>query len=228
MEISKIKAHCNSCKQETNHDVKAEYTNNWQHEDEYNSEQGWITYQVISCCGCDQTKFLMSEQSSYDVEHYTNHNGEHETHFPTKKTYFPENEWREMPKWVHHLYSDEGSLYEIYSELYLALRSNLIRLAGMASRSAIEQILNKTVGEEKSPFDRRLQLLVDNNFIATSELETLKTALDFGNATTHRSWKPKKEDLSIALDIIENLMHRIYVLAENAKTLQPKIPPKNK
>ncbi len=219
-----IKAHCNKCKLETNHFVRAKYDQDW---DLGFTDRAWCKNRIIECCGCEAIRFMKVDLSTYDIEDYYDEDGNYQTRFNEMTTYYPENELREMPKWAGAIKNDEPELHELYSELYAVLRTNLTRLAGMASRATLEQILNKMVGEFGT-FDQRLEKLKTENHVSQSELETLKTAVDLGNAANHRGWKPTTDELNTVLDIIENLMHRIYILTQNAKKVQEKIPPRAK
>jgi hypothetical protein len=54
----------------------------------------------------------------------------------------------------------------------------------------------------------------------------MKSVIDAGHATIHRSFKPDTKEALIALDIAENLIESIYVAEEKAGRL--KVPPRKR
>lgn len=215
------KAHCNNCQHETNHWIRATHHEKGQHEE-------WLiwwsnTFSVLQCCGCDEVRFQRAEQFSEDMDHQQTLSGEWEPYYPVKKSYYPPAKWRHPPRWASALLEKDEALSRIHDEVYTAIQSDSRFLAGAGSRALIERVLSYTVGEEGT-FGARLRLLAQKGFIAGTDVETIETALEAGHASAHRGWIPSREAIETVMNIVENLIERVYILSDSAKSLRPKIP----
>jgi hypothetical protein len=52
----------------------------------------------------------------------------------------------------------------------------------------------------------------------------LEAALDAGNAAAHRGHAAKPEEVEIVMDIVENMLHSVYVLHDAAQKLKKSTP----
>lgn len=215
------KAHCNTCLSQTNHWIRASYFE--RHEDEDHCVWGSNNFQILQCCGCEEVKFRRSEQFSEWEDYETNARGETVPVLPIKQTYFPPAKWRMTPRWMHLLFVKDEVLHRIHEEVYTAIQANSLFLAGAGSRALIDRILIYTVGDEGT-FRGRLESLAKKGFIAEKDVETIETALEAGHASAHRGWIPTREAIETVMNIIENLIERVYVLSDSAKSLRPQIP----
>jgi hypothetical protein len=58
-------------------------------------------------------------------------------------------------------------------------------------------------------------------------LEVLDAALDTGSAAAHRGHAPEISEVDNAMDIVENVLHPVYVLPKRAQVLKATTPPRN-
>lgn len=54
----------------------------------------------------------------------------------------------------------------------------------------------------------------------------LEVALDAGNAAAHRAHVPTTEQMNTVMDIVENLLHSLFVLEKPTTALKDAIPPR--
>jgi hypothetical protein len=64
--------------------------------------------------------------------------------------------------------------------------------------------------------------------ISAQEKDALDAVADAGNASAHRGYSPTAERLSRIFDIIENFLHRAFVLAPAAADIRSTTPPRPK
>ncbi len=60
---------------------------------------------------------------------------------------------------------------------------------------------------DQGTFQQKLNVLVKKGIITRSKANTLKAAIDAGNAAAHRGYKPDQKILFKIADIVDNLLH---------------------
>jgi len=198
--------HCNACLRTTRHEVVASRTVT---EPEYVENEYYIEWTIAStlleCRGCGSVSLrrrTVCEQIGYD---------------DTK--FFPPPVSRQLPRWHLKLPEDLGALV---GEVYVALNAGCSRLAAMGARSIVDILMTKTVGSEGG-FAERLDRLVKQGFLSARNRGTIESALDAGHAAVHRGYVPKKDEIGIVLDIVENLLQSV-LLEKDAEELTRKTP----
>jgi hypothetical protein len=198
------KIHCNECRQTTNHQLLLRRTH-----DGADDERGfrWRTiFDTLECAGCEEVTlrrdFWFSEDEGSQV------------------TYYPPRASRWLPKWHHSLSPDMRGLL---AEIYTALQAGSQRLAMMGARTAIEMAMVSKVGDHET-FAKNLQAFQDGGYVSKTNREYLGTALEAGNATAHRGHSPTLQELDTVIDIVENLLHSVFVLGKPTAQLKASIP----
>jgi hypothetical protein len=69
-------------------------------------------------------------------------------------------------------------------------------------------------------FKEKLKKLVESGFLSASTQEVLDAALDAASAAAHRGHFPKATEVNAVMDIVENLLHAVYVLPGMAQSLK--------
>src|SRR5690242_4293164 len=120
--MSIVKAHCNECGGERNHDLLHSVQTSW--EDEEAEVWSKDTYETLRCCGCELIKLRHRHMFSEDYEETI--------------TYFPPAISRPPPEWFTSL-SDELDdedqfVQKLLQEVYVAVQNDLPRLATMGVR----------------------------------------------------------------------------------------------
>ena len=111
------------------------------------------------------------------------------------------------------------------AEVYRSLDANNRRLPMMGARTLVDMLMVDKVGDVGT-FDVKLKKLEGLGVISRNNREVLSAALDVGHAAAHRGHAPNANDVNAVMDIVENLLHAVYVLPDMAKGLQKTTPPR--
>ncbi|MCK9988876.1 MAG: hypothetical protein AzoDbin1_05348 [Azoarcus sp.] len=214
-EIHVMKAHCNSCGGERNHERLKQIDKRWS-EEVGNGYQisGGDTYYVLECRGCESVKILHESWFSEDTG-------------PTgdpyiKQVYYPSSIFRPHPRWFQSLDS-AWHISKLLREIYQAMQNDAPSLAAMGIRAVIEAIMIDKVGDQGT-FRKNLSEFQNKGFISTFQLGILEAVLELGHASIHREFIPDTDQLGVALDIMENLVHELYLLEDRAKDTVKNLP----
>lgn len=215
-----LKTHCYNCNIETNQDVlftEKEFT---PREIVLLTDTGvgahsvWDVvgyfWHVTRCRGCEKINFKHILKSSPDKENDI-------------VFYFPKKAIRPIPYWVRSL---PVKYVEILQEVYHAINEGLFSLSLTGIRTILDVYIVEKIGDVGT-FKQKLQRLVENSFITNTKANVLATAIDAGNASAHRGYKPDEKTLFQILDIIENLLES-EVVDRNIENIRVNIPKRKK
>jgi Domain of unknown function (DUF4145) len=218
-----IKAHCNKCRGTKNSWVRAAHSV----ESSVGSSPSGDRYEVLQCCGCDTLSvrhehwFSEWDEASYDE------NGQRIVRRGVKETCYPSPTVRPKKPWSD-IISDEV-LRNVLDELYLALNSGINVLASVGARTLLDRAGYLLLGgDPKGGFEGKLSALVGRGLISPQEKAALDAVADAGNASAHRGYTPTAERLGHIVDIIENFLHRSFVLPRAADEIRSSTPPRPK
>jgi hypothetical protein len=176
---------------------------------------------VLRCCGCEAISYETSWWHS-DLQ------GEDGELLRDVKSYPPKTV-RQKPHWHADVFLaavfDDKHFSHLLDEVYIALQNNCPRLAVMGIRALLETIMVEKCGD-RGTFDAHLEEFQKQGYISAVQRRAMKSVIDAGHATIHRSFKPDTKEALIALDIAENLIESIYVAEEKAGRL--KVPPRKR
>ena len=201
------KEYCNSCNSYTNHkalfDPEIRETNEII-EEKANTE--YKTYSLLECLGCNSIllKIEISRSNSGNIE----------------TEFYPIYERRKLDTWAKDL---DEEYYSLLKEIYCAINNNLNRLALMGSRTILDILFNEKVGDVGG-FQKKLNEMVNQGFIAKHEKETIQTVIDAGNASAHRGFCPEMKHLETVLEVIERTLYRLYIIHGKAMDLKDAVP----
>ena len=212
------KAHCNRCRGLTNSWVRAEHSvkgndslTRWSH-----------SFEVLQCCGCDsmsvRQEHWFSEWDEIDHDEY----GQMVMCPGIKEIYYPAPTVRVKPEWFDNI-ADEV-LRNVLDELYAALDAGLNGLATVGVRTLLDRAGYLLIGDPSGGFQGKLSALHDGGHISGQEKTTLEAVADAGNASAHRGYTPTVERLGHIVDIIENFLHRAFVLTRAAEDIRKTTP----
>lgn len=219
----RIKAHCNRCGGLTNSWVRAEHT--------VVGSDGPIswsdTFEILECCGCDtlsvRHKYWFSEWDDFDHDEY----GQIIMRPGIKETYYPAPTVRTKPVWSDSI--SDGILRAVLEELYVALNAGLSVLASIGARTLLDRAgYLLLTSDPPGGFAGKLSELQKRGYISAQEKTTLEAVADAGNASAHRGYLPTAERLGHIVDIIENFLHRAFVLTSAAEEIRKSTPTRQK
>ncbi len=211
-----IKTHCFSCDKETNQDIL--FKNHelgpreivWRNEQGDKSQSAWEVvaelWSVSKCRGCEKINF------KHIVRNSPNRETDQVFHFPRKPL-------RQVPDWVIKL---PMKYVEILQEVYVSINEHLFILSLTGIRTLLDIYIVSKIGDVGT-FKQKLTRLVTEGVITPSKVSVLETAIDAGNASAHRGYKPDKETLFQILDIVENLLQS-EIVDRNAVQIKQKTP----
>jgi hypothetical protein len=196
--------HCHGCRQTTKHRLLKSAVDTGGDE-----EQGFYwrtTFEMLQCCGCAEVVLRRKHWFSEDPD--------------VQVSVFPAPASRWLPEWQWHL---PAEIRVLLKEVYASLQADGLALAMMGSRALIETSMVKKVGDHGN-FDSNLQAMVYGGYLSNSNRQYLAVALDAGSASAHRAHRPCVTEMKTVMDIVENLLHSLFVLEKKTKTLAGTIP----
>ena len=203
--------HCNWCQRRTLHDLLCE-TSTEEEEDFGPSKIKVKTkFEMLQCCGCEEVILRRTVEDEIPFDDPT-------------VTYFPPPVSRQPPAWLH-LRTFPGELRSVFEEIYRSLDANNRLLPMMGARTLIDMLMVEKVGDVGT-FDEKLKKLEALGVISSRNREVLAAALDVGSAAAHRGHTPNSDDVNAVMDIVENLVHAVYVLPGMAQRLRTTTPPR--
>ena len=212
-----IRTHCYNCNNDTNQDLLFDDIEIGPREILLRNDEGdkidsvWEVagnlWYVSKCRGCEKINF----------KHILR------TIPPFVKTdeifYFPKKPIRIVPKWVLNL---PIQYIDILREIYVAINEHLFTLALTGIRTILDIYIVEKIGD-KGTFKQKLAKLVSDNVITSSKAQVLEVAIDAGNASAHRGYKPEEKTLFQVLSIVENLLES-EILDRSLEEIQQKTP----
>jgi hypothetical protein len=205
--------HCNQCRRETRHKLLHEVEDTDSEELEDGPTLDWtITSSTLQCCGCGHVILRRSSFHRFAPE---------DLHIQ----FFPPPVSRHSPSWQ---YSETfpNELRSVMQEVYQSLDADNRRLPMMGARTLVDMLIIDKVGDVGT-FNEKLKKLEGLGFISSHNREVLSAALDVGSAAAHRGHAPKADDVNAVMDIVENLLHAVYVLPGMAQRLKKTTPPRS-
>jgi len=206
-----IRSHCNRCNRETKHLIVAKREIKT---DEYHEDYGplsWIdTYELVECAGCESVSMSHTNWFDQTDEYIT--------------SIYPPPAKRRKPHWFYKL---PPNIRSLLLQVYQALDGNSRSLALMGTRAVLDMVLVQVIGDQ-GLFPIKLDKLQKQGFIGEKNKEVLNTALDAGNAASHRGYMPSVDDMNGVMDIVENTLQAIYHLTILADGLKKTIPARSK
>jgi hypothetical protein len=196
---------CNLCRHPTKHLVVAvRHFEAWFGEEE--GEGGRLPdlqyeYAMLECGGCQSISLRVDEKLEGRL-------------FNTN--FYPPRVAREKPTWSRDL---PIQLQSLITEIYAALADDSRKLAVMGAREILDIVVTHKVGR-LGTFQRRLKALETKGFIGRANREILRAALETRSAAAQRAYAPTSDIVNEIMDIIENLLHAVYIAPESLKRIK--------
>lgn len=213
-----IKTHCFNCEIETNQVILFDEFSLtpqeilWRNEEGDESKSAWLVagniWMISKCQGCDGINFkhiLRTDRNGTD-----------------RVFHFPKKPIRQIPNWIIKL---PMKYVEVLQEVYNSINDEAFILSLIGIRTVLDIFIVSKVGDSGT-FKNKLDQLVANGIITTTKRQVLEAAIDAGNASAHRGYKPEKEVLFQILDIVENLLQS-EIVDRSLNKIKEKTPPRN-
>lgn len=216
------KIFCNTCKGETNHDIKSHHDKSYyeEYEDHGRKFLGYYEktqYSFLVCRGCDTATL---EESWHNAGMH-DYNGEdiYSDEYHPKRLMLGERE----AKRFNHL---DQTLNETYKEIITSFQQGLSIVCSMGVRALLEGICVLEGIDDKVAWglEKKIEHLNAASNIPESIITGLKNIKFVGDDAAHRLKPPERHILSMAIDLLESLMTHMYEakidLENKAKILQ--------
>jgi len=204
-EVEKFYSPCRKCKTKTRHiDLcKCEDFG----DDNYHF---YSCYSVIQCLGCETKSFryLWKDiEQAYQV-------GDDEWEVPDGTECYPQYDPSHVD--LDDVYIVPKLVRDIYQESVTAVRADALTLAGLGLRGTIEAVCNEKQ-IKGSTLESRITKMATTGVISKSDADRLHAIRFLGNDAAHDIKKPDKDQISVALKIINHLIQSVYILKIEAE-----------
>ncbi|MEC6907466.1 DUF4145 domain-containing protein [Photobacterium piscicola] len=179
---------------------------------------GWMEeYEVIQCQGCENIAFRKTyeDEESYhwDEETHT------EVYYKSVKV-FPKPDGRLHGIKDKHLLPNK--LLRIYTETLESLNNDHTVISGIGIRAIVETVC-KDQSTASSNLYERINELKASNILSTSGADILHKLRVLGNNAAHDVEPQNITQLKLAFDVIDNLLHSVYILPQQTDAAFPAI-----
>ncbi|UZD97926.1 DUF4145 domain-containing protein [Pseudomonas corrugata] len=202
------KAVCESCQIDQRHMVETSTRARWD-SDEYT---GITEFEIIRCMNCDTISFRKESSNSEDF-YYDSETEEYNSNYDvslypnrTAGRFRIDNHW--------HLPPDVRAAYE---EVISAVNGGQPILAGLGVRVLIETICKNQNATGKSLL-AKIDDLKTKGVLTHAGADILHKLRSMGNESAHEAKPSSGKQISLAMDVVENLLQSVYIHPSEAKS----------
>lgn len=224
-----FKVLCSSCKNITKHKVltsiKEEGSEPW---DDLYSFQWNTDFEIIQCLGCENISFR-----SYSIN---SENDDHEGRSIPTILLFPERSKDTLP--VKSYMNVQFNLQRIYRETIESYNNDNLTLCGAGVRALVEGLCQvngitggmveitkpdgTTRNQRRTNLQGKINGLHENGKLTEQNAEILHEHRFLGNEAIHELSTPSKENLNLAIEIVENVLETLYEIPDKGLRLKIK------
>ena len=204
------KIECRQCCIETNHKIVTSCIENSSDKTDPNNYYYWSqSNQIIQCAGCDLVSFRTISSNSEDYEYDGEHRYAAETvkFYPGRSTGLSGLDRRYVPYRIAMLYEETKS----------AIESDLSIIGGIGVRAILDAIC-KDVEATGRNLDKKIDDLHQKSLVTKEGVAALHKIRLLGNKSAHEAESHSREQLSLALEIVNYILVGTYVLPEKVKS----------
>ena len=197
-----IQSVCILCKCSTNHKILTSV--NVKTHSDYEDVSGyvdvfheWAEHQVIECLGCSKVSFREEITSSDGIIEMPEINL-----YPNPSQRYPLRDISLIPR---------DDIKNIYSETLKAINNDQLILAGIGIRIILEAIMQEQQinGDNLA---QKINNLVKQGIVTKKDADILDKIRRIGNNSAHSIRAYSSEEIKVAIDVIEHLFERIYII----------------
>lgn len=214
-----MKAYCSQCNIETNHSILHKIKKSYNDDEKGIWAEG--TWQIIECKGCEDVSFREVWVNSEDTDPYEN------------IKLYPIRGKETLP--IKPFYNVPYKVRSIYREMIDAFNNGLFVLCSAGLRATIEGICisesifdgpvefeknGTTVIKRKKDLQGKIGGLFEKGLLTKHHTEILHEHRFLGNEALHSLDQPTKEELKIAIEIVDHTLDNLYELTEKVSDLR--------
>ncbi len=223
-----VKIHCLSCRNVTKHKVLTSINERGSDEVNHNYSIYWDTdYEIVQCLGCETISFRSessnSEEDDYDGSPYV-----------TISIYPKRGEDTLI---VKNYFNVPYNLQRLYRETIESYNYENLTLCGAGLRALVEGLCkengvtggdvevnkngNTSVKRDKN-LEGKINGLSERGILTKQSADILHEHRFLGNDAIHDLSTPSKEDLNLAIEIVENIFENLYEIPNKGLRLKSK------
>lgn len=210
----KLKAFCANCKGERNCEIKGHHLVS----ESSREIDWWCNWYLLVCCGCDHVfaqSISSDSESNYAVGYDRNGNTEYEQDEVIRS--WPARFKRPRPDWLALLdnnieHEKAADFSACLTQVYEALDHDLNILAAIGIRTTFD-VASEILGiDPDQGFEQKLTEMEQKSLITPSQKEEFDVLINAGNASAHRGWNPKFDDLDPLVDALEHFINDKFII----------------
>ena len=220
---------CQSCNNTTKHVVlKSVNVSSSEDLDEYYTSYWNTDFEIVQCLGCETISFRKESTNSED-EDYEGH--------PFKFiSLYPERNKKALP--LKNYMNVPYNLQRIYKEAIGCYNNDFLTLCGAGVRALVEGLCKEndvtdgsveitqhdgtTIAKKKTNLQGKINGLHESGKLTKQNAEFLHEHRFLGNEAVHEFSTPSKEDLNLAIEIVENVFDTLYEIPTKGLKLKRK------
>jgi len=208
---------CSQCLIHTHHKVlsSVDISGSWGPDD----IRYWDEYQIVQCQGCHEISFRKNSVNteSYDIiEHADGSIGQvledHVEIYPSRIA----GRTKVKKHWILPF-----QVRTVYEETHSALSNKLTILGAIGIRALIESVCREK-DAKGSNLKEQINDLVIKGVLTQAGADILHTLRVLGNESAHEMKAQDEESIDLAMDVVENLLQSVFILAEMSKRKKQK------
>ncbi|WP_157807974.1 DUF4145 domain-containing protein [Marinomonas sp. ef1] len=204
----RVKIYCNTCKGETNHDIKSTHDQSYHDEFEDHGQRFLAYYEetefrFLVCLGCDSA--TLQEKWTCSGMHDLNGDDIYSYNYHPKRKNLGEREAKKF----HHV---DKKLNDSYKEIITAFQQGLEIVTAMGVRALLEGICVIEGIDDKAAWGlaKKIEKLKGSPNIPDSIIDGLNGLKFIGDDAVHRLNASDKHTLSLSIDLLESLLTHLY------------------
>ena len=178
----------------------------------------WETdYQILQCMGCRVMSFRSAASNSEDFHHYYDEDGDEQVEYALDEKLYPPR----IAGFValrDDVWVLPDKLRRIYQETTHALISDQPVLTGIGVRAILETLCKDKAAIGRNLFEQ-IDDLVRQKILTPVRANVLHQIRTLGNQAAHEVEPHTREQLGLAMAVLNHLLEEVYVLPEKAKRL---------
>ncbi|TFY91276.1 DUF4145 domain-containing protein [Pseudomonas nabeulensis] len=204
---------CKKCCIETNHKLVASYTENGSEDCGGGHSVDWTEEnEIIQCLGCEEVSFRICSTNSEEYDH--DYDSGDRYYIPTI-TYYP---GRALGSKIIDHWALPWEISAIYKESRTAVENELFIIGGIAIRTLLESICTDVQAKGRNLVQKIDDLHV-RSLVTKEGVETLHKIRLLGNRAAHKAKAHSKDQLLLALEVIEHILIGTYIIPGRAKAI---------
>ena len=207
-------SHCPNCKGQRNCRIIGSESS----VKNFMSHTAYEDWFLLSCLGCETIFSERVEYNDSSGNYIDLEDGKREFSPTIKTSFLPPYEFFEIPNWIFGSELAEARFFDLMcmiEEVYSALNSGSFALGCIGIRTCFDLSTELLGCEDSKTFAQKLDFLLDNNFITTTDRERLDILVEAGHAATHRKWKPNLQDTQILISELERFIFGAFVFEKS-------------